>query len=260
MASQSISSATSPSSLVLRWWILFFTCTAIAGIYYSFEIPAALHQQLKDYMRSEDYNFPVMLNLLYSVYSIPDIILPFGGGAIVDYLGAHSATALFASLTLLGQFIFAAGASYKSWILMLLGRTIYGLGSESITVATSTLNTYWFGGRELALAFGIILSASRSGAVLNNFISPALANSTKGSGASTSIWFGVMMNAISVLSALIICYLTKVGEKELRRLEMERLEGPRPSEFLTAALLEDDALAAPHGESENEEVEMGTEE
>ena len=61
----------------------------MTGVYYSFDIPAALHQQLKDYMTggtddvSDDgsgSNYAVMFNLLYSVYSIPNIILPFFGG------------------------------------------------------------------------------------------------------------------------------------------------------------------------------------
>ena len=54
--------------------------------------------------------------------------------------------------------MFAFGAYLKSWPVMLLGRVIFGLGGENITVAQSALLADWFAGGELALAFGINLS------------------------------------------------------------------------------------------------------
>ena len=85
-----------------------------------FDIPAALHQQLKDYMRpmanssyDEDDNYAMKFNLLYTVYSIPNIILPFFGGTIVDQLGAPYSACIFTALTLCGQFIFAMGSQYN---------------------------------------------------------------------------------------------------------------------------------------------------
>lgn len=181
----------------------------MTGVYFSLDIPAALHQQLKDYMSSASSSsgssFSVKFNLLFSVYSIPNIILPFFGGTIVDHLGAHTSTLLFASLTLVGQIIFAVGTSRKSWNLMLFGRTVYGLGGESISVAISTLNNKWFRGKELALSFGITVAVSRLGSVANNWLSPLVANER---GTDVAIWLGVGMNCMSVLMAAGICWLT----------------------------------------------------
>jgi len=51
---------------------------------------------------------------------------------------------------------------------MFLGRAIYGLGGESITVTSSAILSTWFGnGKEIALAFGINLSVSRLVSVFN---------------------------------------------------------------------------------------------
>lgn len=210
----------------------------MTGVYYSFDIPAALHQQLKDYMTDpnspQSTSYAVKFNLLYSVYSIPNIILPFFGGTIVDQLGAHNCTLVFAGLTLFGQILFAIGATHKSWNMMLLGRTVYGFGGENISVATSTLTSKWFQGKELALSFGINLAVSRMGSVVNNLISPKLANQK---GTPMAIWFGVLMNSISVVCAVVICVLTKRGERERER---DRQLVPLAADSLTDPLLEND--------------------
>lgn len=44
----------------------------------------------------------------------------------------------------MGQLFFALGGVYKSFPLMLLGRTIYGLGGENMSVAQSSLVAEWF--------------------------------------------------------------------------------------------------------------------
>eukprot|EP00557_Chaetoceros_sp_GSL56_P002329 CAMPEP_0176504542 /NCGR_PEP_ID=MMETSP0200_2-20121128/15995_1 /TAXON_ID=947934 /ORGANISM="Chaetoceros sp., Strain GSL56" /LENGTH=637 /DNA_ID=CAMNT_0017903993 /DNA_START=2497 /DNA_END=4410 /DNA_ORIENTATION=- len=203
----------------------------MTGVYYSFDIPAALHQQLKDTMTSssssssssatftncstdtggtcthhdDESSFSMKFNLLYSVYSIPNIFLPFFGGTLVDSVGPHTAALIFASLTLGGQFLFALGTSYRNWNLMLLGRTFYGFGGESISVATSTLNHEWFQGKELALSFGINLAVSRLGSVVNDFMSPRVANEY---GVDVAMLLGVGMNCMSVCMTLGICGLT----------------------------------------------------
>ncbi len=101
---------------------------------------------------------------------------------------------------------------------MLLGRTFYGFGGESINVATSTLNSIWFGdsgsGGELALAFGINLAVSRMGSVVNNWISPSVAN---GVSTPVAVWVGVGMNFVSVLAIGVVIYLTYWGERLCRR-------------------------------------------
>ena len=68
---------------------------------------------------------------LYSVYSLPNIVLPLVGGMIVDRWGVAKSLCLFTLLILLGQAIFAAACS-AGWLNgMLLGRTFFGLGGES---------------------------------------------------------------------------------------------------------------------------------
>ena len=164
----------------------------------------------------------------------------------MDKLGAHSSTLIFAVLTLCGQLIFAIGTSVQSWNIMLLGRVVYGFGGENISVATSTLNTKWFRGKELALSFGINLAVSRLGSVFNNLISPRVANAR---GAPLAVWFGVFMNLLSVVCALVICMLTWKNDRLSVSvpLPVEQSE----SEMLTGALLENDGLNHDHVDNMN---------
>lgn len=99
---------------------------------------------------------------------------------------------------------------------MLLGRTLYGFGGESISVATSTLNNEWFRGKELALSFGINLAVSRLGSVVNDFVSPRVANEY---GTDVAIWWGVGMNVMSVVMALGICGLTWRSRRDDHKVE-----------------------------------------
>ena len=112
---------------------------------------------------------------LYSVYSLPNIVLPLVGGMIVDRWGVAKSLCLFTLLILLGQAIFAAACRCGTPSLhpspaslpvpqpssppcapphkcsltatprprrrsagwpngMLLGRTVFGLGGESLPV------------------------------------------------------------------------------------------------------------------------------
>mmetsp|Transcript_17246 Transcript_17246/g.28943 ORF Transcript_17246/g.28943 Transcript_17246/m.28943 type:complete len:573 (-) Transcript_17246:326-2044(-) len=142
-------------------------------------------------------------SLLYTVYSVPNVILPFFGGYFTDKFGSRVCLIVFAGFITAGQFIFALGLSMKSWPLMYLGRVVFGIGGESMGVANSAILSVWFKGKELALAFGLNLSIARLGSVINNVVSPTLADSI---GIEFAFWFGVILCASSVCSAMFIAY------------------------------------------------------
>jgi MFS family permease len=230
------------SESTLRWIVLLATCLVMTGVYYSLDIPAALHQPLKDYM-DVDSNFELHFNLLYTVYSFPNVILPFFGGSLVDRYGSAVCSIAFAVLCALGQTVFALGATYRSWNIMLAGRTIYGFGGESICVAYSTLLAEWFAGKELALAFGIALAIARLGSVLNNIVSPVVANRIS---APSALWVGVAFNTVSVLLALYIYFLDarhRGGQQQQQ--SAVATEGLRSGNDLAQPLLADERRRQP---------------
>lgn len=113
-----------------RWIILFLTCIMMIGNYYCYDIPAALNSQMDDYF-GKPSDFETLFSLLYTVYSVPNVILPFFGGYFVDSWGVRICLLIFACLITIGQTVFALGLSLKSWPLMLVGRVIFGFGGRS---------------------------------------------------------------------------------------------------------------------------------
>ena len=77
----------------------------------------------------------------------------------------------------IGQLIFAIGGYKESYLIMMCGRFVFGLGGESMTVAQSAIVSSWFQGKELAFAFGINLSVARIGSSINGPVETALADS-----------------------------------------------------------------------------------
>lgn len=200
-----------------RWVVLFFTCVMMIGNYYCYDIPAALNSQMDEYF-GKPSDFETLFSLLYTVYSIPNVILPFFGGYFVDRLGVRTCMLVFAVLISVGQLTFAIGLSAKSWPLMFLGRVIFGFGGENLGVANSAILSVWFKGKELAFAFGLNLSIARLGSVFNNLLSPALANDFN---IQFALWFGVILCASSIASVLFIAsvdrYLDTVLEDSNKR-------------------------------------------
>mmetsp|Transcript_20330 Transcript_20330/g.30528 ORF Transcript_20330/g.30528 Transcript_20330/m.30528 type:complete len:594 (+) Transcript_20330:76-1857(+) len=209
-----------------------------------FDIPSALHEQLKDYLATtngnvDDKNYAMKFNLLYSVYSVPNIILPFFSGTVIDSLGAHYSALIFVSLLFIGQSIFASGVQTKNYNIMLLGRLFYGFGGSSAFVANNTLNSIWFQGKELALAFGINLAVGRMGTVANNWISPTIANSIS---TPLAFWFGACMNFVSVTAVCVIIYFTIIGKRwfhDNNINSVNNIDGQNNERSLTSPLLED---------------------
>ena len=178
----------------------------MACVYYSFDNPAALHDQLRDHFshlstREYEYNF----NLLYTAYSMPNVILPFFGGIFVDRYGAEVCCLVFLCFTFLGQLMVAYGVFSKSFTVMIIGRVVFGIGGESICVASSSLLQKWFEFGEVALAMGMCLSISRLGSVSNNIVSPWLTQ--RFHSLHSAFFFSCFLIFVSLIASSIVIYM-----------------------------------------------------
>ena len=189
----------------LRWLILALTCIMMIGNYYSYDIPAALNSQLDDYM-GDPSDYESLFALLYTVYSVPNCFLPFFGGYFIDTLGVRLCLLVFASFICIGAAVFAFGVSIRSWPVMFLGRVLFGFGGESLGVGNSALLAMWFKGKELAFAFGLNLSIARLGSVMNNLVSPVIADEIS---IQFSFWFGSILCGGSIACVLFISLVDK---------------------------------------------------
>jgi MFS family permease len=149
----------------------------------------------------EPDDYETLFSLLYSVYSFPNIFLPFFGGYLVDRFKARNCQVLFSLLALVGNIVFAVGITTKLWSVMYVGRIIHGCGGISICISALALLAEWFTGKELALAFGCELSVCRLSGVMSNLVNPRVAEARD---VESAIWLGVLLCAASFLSALAV--------------------------------------------------------
>eukprot|EP00005_Dracoamoeba_jomungandri_P008997 CAMPEP_0174263070 /NCGR_PEP_ID=MMETSP0439-20130205/17053_1 /TAXON_ID=0 /ORGANISM="Stereomyxa ramosa, Strain Chinc5" /LENGTH=533 /DNA_ID=CAMNT_0015348203 /DNA_START=130 /DNA_END=1731 /DNA_ORIENTATION=- len=201
------------SKKVYKWLVLWFIMWLTFGSYWVFDTPGAIFVQLQDWFGGEDkYTSAMNLNL-YSVYSYPNVILCFFGGIIIDkWTGVRFGAILFCGFILLGEVLFAIGIQVKQYYVCLVGRLIFGLGGENLTVAQNTYTAKWFGGedgRDLALAFGLVLSFARIGSSVNFVVTPYLS----AVGVPLAVWFGAGTCFLSFCCCLVLGIIDFIGDK-----------------------------------------------
>ena len=158
-----------------RWLVLFLVSFLMACNYYCYDIPAALLKQLGDEF-VYDQNFEAMYDLLYSIYSVPNIFLPMVGGVLVDKVGLYFSLNLFSALILAGlarPFHWLRAPLFRSCLLA--ASSLGWVASRSPLRSRPLLSAGSPG--ELAFALGASLSLARFGSVINNALSPYVATS-----------------------------------------------------------------------------------
>jgi MFS family permease len=146
-----------PSPLY-RWSVLIFVSVAMGGNYYIYDSINPLERIFIDKLGYSATAFG-WLNASYSVAAVLTLLI---GGIVIDRIGTKKAITFFAFLCLLGAALTAARGRAE---VMIAGRTVLGLGAESMIVAVSTALAKWFKGKELSFAFGINLTIARLASV-----------------------------------------------------------------------------------------------
>lgn len=213
-------------SAFYRWSVLVFISLAMGGNYYIYDSINPLERIFIEHLGFSATQFG-WLNASYSVAAVLTLLI---GGIIIDRIGTKKAMAMFASLCLLGALLTAARGQAS---VMIAGRTVLGLGAESMIVAVTTALAKWFRGKELSFAFGINLTIARLASVAADN-SPTWANAVfypQGPSGPAS-WRGPLLLAVgagvlSVITALIYWLLeTRAeGKYELGRAgQIDKLE------------------------------------
>jgi MFS family permease len=141
-----------------RWSVLIFISLAMGGNYYIYDSINPLERIFIDTLGFSATQFG-WLNASYSVAAVATLLI---GGIIIDRIGTKKAITMFALLCLMGAALTAARGSAP---MMIVGRTVLGLGAESMIVAVTTALAKWFKGKELSFAFGINLTIARLASV-----------------------------------------------------------------------------------------------
>ncbi|XP_077305308.1 lysosomal dipeptide transporter MFSD1-like [Lithobates pipiens] len=217
-----------------RFVVLFFNCMLTFGSYFCFDIPSVLQDQFQGNLtcngsqpNGTHHNgstgcveglgmTPEQYNLLYAIYAWTNALVVIMAGFLIDKLGNRFGLFLFSFLTVLGSSIFALGSHFKGTPyllpLMLTGRLLFGSGNGSLTIVQNRITAVWFKGKELALAFGLTLSFSRLGSVLNFFLTQRFEAHF---GIQWTLWGGTILCVLGFCSAVTVSVLDKVGMIQL---------------------------------------------
>lgn len=82
----------------IKLMVLATACSFLVGSYFCYDIPGTLKTQImKDFGISQTKE-----NLLYTVYSFPNFVLPLIGGILLDKIGIRVCLILFTTILTLG--------------------------------------------------------------------------------------------------------------------------------------------------------------
>jgi len=208
----------SPDSKYFRFVVIALVCFMTLGSYVFYDSASSLEQSLQKDQHISDSQ----LGILYSVYSIPNTIMVFVGGLLVDKLGLRKSVFLFSLLTALGALLFCVGPYFNNYWIMIAGRFLFGVGAESAYVAQDTITAMWFQGKELAMAMGLVGSAGRIGEFFSYAFLAQI--STMLGSYRWGFWIACGLCFISLLAAIIFIILDMQAEAYLRKSEEDETE------------------------------------
>jgi MFS family permease len=195
-----------PSRTLYRFTILVFVASLSFGSYFAYDIVSGIAPSLVEDLHAARGT----VGAFFTAYSVAAVLAVLIGGILIDKLGTRKASLLFSILVFAG-----AGVVWmaKSVPVFLIGRFIFGAGSEPLIVAQSAILARWFKNKELALSFGITLTVSRFGSLFA-FNTGELFTSYFGSYRS-ALLVAVAACGISLLGNLIYIVMDRRGEHVL---------------------------------------------
>ena len=160
---------------------------------------------------------------MYSIYALPNIILPLFGGILIDKIGTRKSLVIFLLLQIFGQTLVWLSSIHLDFNLMLAGRFLFGLGGENIVVANYNMIAEWFSVKELGFATGIGVASSSLWSTINTFSTPKLYNIDNS--LSLPLFIGLLITVFSFICGLIVFALDKYVETydRKRKLNTESL-------------------------------------
>ncbi|MCK4537914.1 MAG: MFS transporter [Candidatus Krumholzibacteria bacterium] len=188
-----------------RWLILFLISMVLFGSYYVYDAVTPINDYIQQSMNIDNSQY----GLLFTLYSLPNLFfLVVVAGVLLDRLGIKKAGILYAGLCVLGSLVTSVAAD-KSFVWMLVGRGIFGFGSEAAILVVNKVIARWFRGKELSLAFGLNITVCRMGTFLAMGTSAMIRNSL---GSWTwSVWAGTAVMFVTFLLFLVYLAVDKKG-------------------------------------------------
>ncbi len=191
----------------IRWVVSFCDCLMNISKFYCMDSPQALQSyfyrgSLK--LSSTEYN------LFYSIFAF-FFLLTFFSGYFVEKKGVRFCYFLFSLFCFIGHFFFTLGGSLENYLLMLLGRLIFGIGCSCVEICQDLIVTEWFFDKELALALGLSFGSCRLGSALTMLFTPKIMIFGD---YFDALLVGLMLSFLGVVCSLIIVIIDRNYDEE----------------------------------------------
>ena len=105
---------------------IFHLSFLLVGVYYSYDLPAALHHALAGPFHSSDdkTKYEFQIQTLYSIYSCLNIVIPVITGSLLNRIGIKNGLLMISSLILVGQILSTMGMYLQSYPIILARGTL----------------------------------------------------------------------------------------------------------------------------------------
>lgn len=188
----------------LQWFLFLLSACISFTHYFCYDMPGSTYEFLGQRLRTvyDERTFQYGYSMLYSAYSIPNIILPILVGILIEWRKSQrfvERLLIFQIfLMTMGQILYSYGTYRADLWLMIPGRLLYGVGGESIWVIQARLcatlikpNSDLDAQSEvLAATLGALSAVAQFGSVTCYWTMPRIARSA---GLETSNFVGVLL-------------------------------------------------------------------
>jgi len=190
-----------------KWLVLALVTLQLFNGFWMCDLPVPLYHPLKNYFNMEEDTFEFYYSMLYSGYSLVAMGVVFLIGRWCDKYTAAKVALVFSSLEVVGMFLNLIGVLSKNMVVMIIGRSVLGLGSKGLYVCMNAIIVKWFVGTNVAFALSSMQSVGLMGSVVNNFVSLALYYRFNES-IVAPVLFGNVLAVIDVVCALMVWKLS----------------------------------------------------
>ncbi len=193
-----------------RWLILLVLSLVMFGSYYIYDSLSPINDFIQQGMGIDNAKFGMLFSSYYIVNLLFVLLI---AGFILDRFGIRKAGTIYVFLILLGSVITSLGAG-KSFVVMLIGRMIFGVGSEATLLVTNKVIARWFKGKELGFAYGLNITVMRLGTVLAFNTSVQIADWT--GTWRWSVWAGAIVMFVCFALFLVYLIIDKDVDKDIK--------------------------------------------
>ncbi|CAB4436284.1 unnamed protein product [Rhizophagus irregularis] len=160
--------------------------------------------------------------VLQSSVSLVNTILPILGGVFIDIFGTSIGSILATSLIAIGSVFVAISTNLRSFVVMVIGRFLYGIGSGTIVTVQMAILSHWFKGKGLAIVVGIQVAASRMSSFLGNLTVVPIWERTGFYG--WAFWFSAFLCIVSLIINITYILLMRILHDKLSQQEMMKIK------------------------------------